>query len=161
MSDILKSLLNSYLSTITAQMVAGQTLSYVQAVYLLHPNDTQFLDWSTPAPFILAYVNDFQPIPDSMPLRSDQKNYPITLSYFVEFADENLGLIGDADYAWKGTIDAMDDLYNLFNRQNFSTSLQCITIGISFQRLGIEPLNHYHQAHLSLQHLWIDRRADL
>jgi len=163
MSDILKTLVNAYYDDITDKMRPGQTLDYMQAVYLVHPNDTQFLDWSSPAPFLLLYVNDYVPQPDSMGcLRSDLIPYQITLSYFVEFPDENLGLIGNANYAWKGTIDAKEDLWNLYNRNTFSdASIEAVCVNISFQRLGVEPLTHYHQCHLTFQHTHIDRRVAL
>lgn len=163
MADVLKTLVNAYYSSLTTEMQAGGTLDYVKAGYILHPNDTQFLDWSSPAPFLLLYVNDYTPTPDSMGcLRSDLLNYQIGLSYFVEFPDENLGLLGDPDYEWKGTIDAKEDLWNLYNRNTFSdASIEAICSNISFQRLGVEPLAQYHQCHLLFTHTHIDRRAAL
>lgn len=163
MSDVLKTLIQAYYSSITTEMLVGGDLRYVKACYMLHPNDTQFMDWSSPNPFILLYANDFAPIPDGVGcLRSDRKEYSIGLSYFVEFQDENLGLLGDADYEWKGTIDAYEDLYHLYNRNTFSdTSIQAICANISFQRLGVEPLAQYHQCHLTFLHTHIDRRAAL
>lgn len=163
MSDVLKNLMNAYYTDVTERMQTGGALEYIQAIYLLHPNDVQFLDWSSPAPFLLIYVNDFMPEPDSQGcLRSDIKRYPITLSYFVEFPDENLGYLGEQSYDWKGVIDAYEDLFDLYNRNTFSnTSIECVCTNISFQRLGGEPLAGYHQCHITFQHTQIDRRAAL
>lgn len=162
MSDIAKSLVNAYLTTIQAKMLTGEVLEYVRAVYVCHLNDAQFLDLSTPAPFILISLDDYRPQAESLTLRSDRKEYPVTLSYFVEFPDENLGFLGDANFSWKGTADAQDDLYELFHGNTFSeTSLGCVCDNISYQRRGGGALTQYHQCHLTFRHLWIDRRAAL
>jgi hypothetical protein len=163
MSDVLKTLIQNYYTSVTTEMEDGGRLDYIRACYLLHPNDTIYLDWSSPSPFLLIYINDYVPIPDSFGcLRSDLKEYSVGLSYFVEFQDENLGYLGDDDYDWKGIIDASDDLYDLYNRNTFSdASIEAICTNVSYQRHGSPPLSGYHQCHLTFQHRHLDRRAAL
>ena len=91
-------LINSYYTGITILMGSGQTLEYVMGVYIIPKlEDVQFLDWSTAPPFIIIHWNDFSPFPDAMSgtAISYRFDYPVILSGFIEYHDENIGFLGE------------------------------------------------------------------
>ena len=154
-------LINSYYTGITTLMGSGQTLEYVMGVHIVPKlEDVQFLDWSTTPPFIIIHWDDFSPEPDAMSgtAISYRFDYPVILSGFVEYHDENTGFLGDSTAGIYGTKDLYEDILSEYLDDTLSeTTMSSTLINVSFARQGGEFLTGYHQVHITFEHLQLLR----
>ena len=158
MSENIRTICNAYYTGIGTLMASGETFEYIKERHILHPQDTLFIDFSATTPFILIYPNDWSPVVDVMSgdVTSDFNSYSITLSAFVRYPNATYGFLGNSTI--KGTSQIFADIKSTYNNNTLSgSSLASQLTNVSFRRLGIEPLNEYHQVHCTFEHLWIDR----
>lgn len=158
MADILKDLLQAYYDDIAERMQPGQTFGYLEAHWIIRSPLLPIpeLDPATPLPFLLIYPQPVRIERDVMGGKSAQKIYPITLSAF-QYPDDTVGLMGD--HILEGAIDIANDLYTIYDYENFDLSILGLATSISYNPILHPALVEAHQTHVTFEHLYKDRRS--
>lgn len=157
MADILADLLKAIYDDIEIQRAS--TLSFLDAHYICSPVGFN-LDKSTPIPFLLLYPLNTTCIPKEIGIyKQAEKFYTIMFSIFIEFPDENEGIIGDSTAGTLGTVNASDAIESRYDRNRLNLAQSAILQNISFNQSGPTKFNELDQVHLRFEYLHVDRRT--
>lgn len=161
MADGMRSLLSAYLSDAQSQMqpYTDKAFPWLASAYVIQTPELLPPDWSAELPTLLIYPQITQASPFCLGDAGDQKTYTVTLSLCSEgFADETAGLFGAG--AFPGLLTMLDAIETRYRRNTLSVTQQATLTRIDYTLRRIPPFLHrgINQAHLTLQHLYLDMR---